>query len=200
MREGKQNKPPIENNKIKDKDSLKNQKGFTTMKKNADVMNARFTLDFVSKEIVGTKASFDKASKGLGPIYEELAAKMAAHPDYKIKIVAPKSSKERQVYKGMDIRFMRDYLAAIKDTYASTFDKIVDFNKKNDNSVYPIAKKNFLKHFTKTIDGKATINFKFDEAKQIVEAYRMGIPYPLTKTNTPSASSSDEDNSFDMAS
>ena len=39
------------------------------MKKHA----VRFTVDFINQKIIGTKASFDKASKGFGPIYEELA-------------------------------------------------------------------------------------------------------------------------------
>ena len=181
MREGKQNKPPIENNKIKDKDSLKNQKGFTTMKKNADVMNARFTLKFIEKKIVGTKASFDKASKGFGPIYEELAAKMAAHPDYEIEIVAPKSNKERQVYPGMDISFMRDYIAAKEDTvFSEKFEKVLIFAGNSKKSKYPIAKKFFLKQYgpaddkTKDADTlyKKRIAF-FNEAKLLVEDYRV---------------------------
>ena len=135
------------------------------MKKIADVMNARFTLDFVSKEIVGTKASFDKASKGLGPIYEELAAKMAAHPDYKIKIVAPKSNKERQVYKGMDIGFMRDYIKTMEDVaFEEKFEKVLAFAKNSDKSKYPIAKKFFLKQYK---------DFNYDDAKILVENYRV---------------------------
>ena len=39
----------------------------------------RFTIDFISKKIIGTQASFNKASKGTGEIYEELASKIARH-------------------------------------------------------------------------------------------------------------------------
>ena len=39
----------------------------------------RFTIDFISKKIIGTQASFNKASKGTGEIYEELASKIAGH-------------------------------------------------------------------------------------------------------------------------
>ena len=56
--------------------------------------SVRFTLDVFKKTISGTKASFDKASKGEGPIYEELARKMAAHPDYKLVIKEQKIKKE----------------------------------------------------------------------------------------------------------
>ena len=36
-------------------------------------ISERFIIDFINKKIIGTKASFDKASKGSGAIYEELA-------------------------------------------------------------------------------------------------------------------------------
>lgn len=42
----------------------------------------RFTIDFFKQTITGTKASFAKAGKGFGPEYEELTAKMAAHPTF----------------------------------------------------------------------------------------------------------------------
>ena len=41
--------------------------------KKATASTVRFTINFIKKQIIGTKASFDKASKGSGPIYEELA-------------------------------------------------------------------------------------------------------------------------------
>ena len=46
----------------------------------------RFIIDFAKKQIIGTKASFNKAGKGEGEIYTELATKMAAHPDFKLEI------------------------------------------------------------------------------------------------------------------
>ena len=176
MREGKQNKPPIENNKIKDKDSLKNQKGFNKMKNTASTANVRFTIDFIKKTITGTTASYNKASKGSGPIYEELAAKMAAHPDFTLVKKEPKSNKARQVYKGMDIDFMRDYIKAKKDpAFEEKFEKVLTFAENSKKSKYPIAKKFFLKQYK---------DFKYDAAKVLVENYRVnntqnGIVYFL---------------------
>ena len=46
--------------------------------------NARFIVDFLHKQIIGTKASFAKASKGVSPIYEELTAKINAHPAFEL--------------------------------------------------------------------------------------------------------------------
>ena len=46
----------------------------------------RFTIDFISKKIIGTQASFNKASKGTGEIYEELASKIARHPNFEVAV------------------------------------------------------------------------------------------------------------------
>ena len=46
----------------------------------------RFTIDFISKKIIGTQASFNKASKGTGEIYEELASKIARHPNFAVAV------------------------------------------------------------------------------------------------------------------
>lgn len=127
--------------------------------------NNRFVLDFFGKTITGTTASYNKASKGSGPIYEELAAKMAAHPDFALVKKEPKSNKARQVYKGMDIDFMRDYIKAKKDdAFGEKFEKVLAFAKNSDKSKYPIAKKFFLKQYE---------DFKYDDAKVLVEEYRI---------------------------
>ena len=60
------------------------QKG-TTMTKNT-TYTERFTIDFISKKISGTQASFNKASKGTGEIYEELASKIARHPNFEVAV------------------------------------------------------------------------------------------------------------------
>ena len=160
------------------------------MKKSASNTSNRFALNFSEGKIVGTKASFDKASKGFGPIYDELVAKMAAHPDYKIEITAPKRNKERQVYHGMDIPFMRDYIAAIGDTkFSEKFEKILTFAENADKSKYPIAKKFFLKHYTS--DNKV---FNFDAAKDIVLEYRISKTSTGQDSTTNNASSHHEAN------
>ena len=72
---------------------------------------ARFTLNFFDKTITGTKASFNKANKGFGPEYEELTAKMAAHPDFELRVKEQKvkTTKSKRTYEGMDYKFMEDY-------------------------------------------------------------------------------------------
>ena len=136
---------------------------------NTTTSSVRFTLDFAKRQIVGTKASFDKASKGVGPIYEELAAKMAAHPEYTFKIIPPKSNKEREVYTKMDITFMRDYIEMVGDTeFSVKFEKIIAFADVQGKSKYPLAKKYFLKQY-KTEEH----DFKYAEVKELVENYRI---------------------------
>ena len=59
-------------------------------------ISERFIIDFINKKIIGTKASFDKASKGSGAIYEELATKVAKHPAFELVI---KEQKKRSIVK-----------------------------------------------------------------------------------------------------
>ena len=112
--------------------------------------SVRFTLDVFKKTISGTKASFDKASKGEGPIYEELARKMAAHPDYKLVIKEQKIKKEKkQTYEGLDFDLMKRYIS-IQDNaeeLLAKYEGIKKFAKDSGLSVYPITKKWFLETF-----------------------------------------------------
>ena len=67
-----------------------------------------FVVDFFNSKIIGTKASFNKASKGNGPAYEELTALIARHPDFKLVVKEPKkhTTKAKRTYNGMDFDFM----------------------------------------------------------------------------------------------
>ena len=130
----------------------------------------RFTFNFSNKTIVGTKASFDKASKGYGPIYDELAAKMAQHPDYSIEVKAPKKpAKPKQSYAEMNIKFMLDYASAVNEPeFRVKMEKVRDFLKKAGKSVYPIVKRMFLEHYAPAKDER----FAYEHAKVIVSEYR----------------------------
>ena len=127
--------------------------------------SVRFTFDFAAKKIVGTKARFDKASKGYGPIYEELAAKMAMHPTFSVEIKQPKKpAKEKQTYKGMNIAFMLDFLTAIDDYVTlKALNEVVDYAEKMGMSKYPLAKRVFFDTYD---------SFDYDDAKRTVDDYR----------------------------
>ncbi len=129
---------------------------------NTNTASVRFTFNFVAKTIVGTKASFDKASKGVGPIYEELAHKMAQHPDFTIEVKEP--AKDKRTYAGMDIDFMRDFLTANNDSITlKTLNDVIAFAKSAGKSVYPLAKRVFFETYD---------CFDFADAKRIVDEYR----------------------------
>ena len=127
--------------------------------------NVRFTYNFDAKTIVGTKSSFDKASKGFGPVYDELVALMAKHPDFECDVKEPKQpAKPKQSYKGMDIAFMRDFLTANDDsTTLKTLNDVVAFAKSAGKSIYPLAKRVFFETYD---------SFDFVDAKRIVDDYR----------------------------
>lgn len=159
---------------------------------NNNSSSVRFTLNFAAKTIVGTRASFAKASKGFGPAYDELTALMAKHPDYECAVKEPKKpAKSKQTYKGMDIPFMLDYASAVgQPKFRSKMEKVRDFVKGNDGSVYPTVKRMFLEHFAP----EANRRFAYNAAKVIVSNYRFkGIiteatehtePIPATEGNT----------------
>ncbi len=127
--------------------------------------SVRFTYDFANKTIVGTKASFDKAGKGYGPVYDELADKMAKHPTFTCVVKAPqKPAKPKQTYRGMDIPFMRDYLLALGDNITlKTMDDVIAFAEKNGGSKYPLAKRVLFDAYE---------CFDYVEAKRVVDDYR----------------------------
>ncbi len=84
---------------------------------NSNKNTVRFTINFFDNTITGTKASFAKAGKGFGAEYEELTAKMAAHPGFALAVKGQekKSTKAKRTYKGMDFSFMEAFIATQKN-------------------------------------------------------------------------------------
>ncbi len=152
--------------------------------------SVRFTFNFGAKTIVGTKASFDKASKGYGPIYEELTRKMAEHPTFGIEVKAPKKpAKEKQTYKGMDVKFMLDYASAVGEaSFRADMEAVRDFAKSADKSVYPLIKRMFMEHYAPATD----VRFAYAAAKVIVSNYRYKGIITAATTHTVPAIADDE--------
>ena len=161
--------------------------------------SVRFTLNFADKTIVGTKASFTKAGKCFGPVYDELVALMAKHPDYECAVKEPKKpAKDKQTYKGMDMPFMLDYASAVgQPEFRSKMVNVRDFVKGNDGSVYPVVKRMFLEHFAP----EANRRFAYGVAKVIVSEYRhKGIITEATEHTEPiPANDADEGNTEALA-
>lgn len=133
--------------------------------------NVRFTLDFFKKTIIGTKASFNKANKGFGPEYEELTAKMAAHPDFELRVKEQKTktTKSKRTYEGMDFKFMEDYIATFEDvSLAKEYEAVKQMAEDCGTKAYPLTKKWFLGKFSDMEGG-----FNMDEAKKDIADFRI---------------------------
>lgn len=132
----------------------------------------RFTVDFLNKKIIGTKASFDKAAKGVSPVYEELAEKVRNHPDFalEVKEQKKKSNKPKRTYEGLNSKFMEDYIDIQTDKarLMAEYQSVQRFAKASGMSVFPFTKKWFLKKF-----GKENEGFNMEAAKQEISDARM---------------------------
>ncbi len=119
------------------------------MKNSASV---RFTLDFVNKIIVGTKASFNKAGKGYGAEYEELSAKMTMHPDFTLKVKEQKkqTNRAKRTYEGLDFSFMEQYIntESNAELLRKEYDAVKAEAKEKTGKEYPLTKKWFLGKFS----------------------------------------------------
>ena len=135
-------------------------------------MNVRFTIDFINKSIIGTKSSFNKAGKGFGAEYEELAAKMAAHPDFKLveKEQKHKSAKAKRTYDGLDFDFMEAYIEMQTDAQKlkNEYESVKQMAANCGTSKYPLTKKWFLGKFS-TEDQP----FDMEQARKEISDYRI---------------------------
>ena len=141
----------------------------TTM--NTTTSSVRFTINFFNKTITGTKASFNKANKGFGPEYEELTAKMAAHPDFSlvVKEQKTKTTKSKRTYEGMDYKFMEDYIATFEDeTMVKAYKAVKQMAEDCGTKAYPLVKKWFLSKFSDMEGG-----FDMEAAKRDISDYRI---------------------------
>ena len=135
-------------------------------------MNVRFTIDFINKSIIGTKSSFNKAGKGFGAEYEELAAKMAAHPDFKLveKEQKHKSTKAKRTYDGLDFDFMEAYIEIqpASEKLKNEYESVKQMAVKCGSSKYPMTKKWFLGKF-----GTEDQPFDMEQARKEISDYRI---------------------------
>ena len=140
------------------------------MKKQTNAV--RFTINFIAKEITGTKASFDKASKGFGPVYEELAEKVAKHPDFKLVVKEQKkhTTKAKRTYNGMDFDFMKAYIETRvnAEQIMSEYEAVKKMAEDSGISVYPFTKKWFLGEFDPDKQG-----FNMEQAKEEIANHRI---------------------------
>lgn len=142
------------------------------MAKTTEKITVRFTIDFFGQKIIGTKASFTKASKGSGAEYEELAAKMAAHPDFElvVKEQKHKATRAKRVYDGLDFPFMEDYIS-IKpnaDILMKEYEAVKKAAENASKKTYPLTKKWFLGTF-----GTKENPFDMEKAHKDISDFRI---------------------------
>ena len=144
-------------------------------------MNVHFTINFFDKQIIGTKSSFNKAGKGFGAEYEELAAKMAAHPDFKLveKEQKHKSTKAKRTYDGLDFDFMETYIEIqlASEKLKNEYESVKQMAANCGTSKYPLTKKWFLGKFGTEDEGfdmaaakERIYNFRIAQAEKMAAA------------------------------
>ena len=115
-------------------------------------MNAnRFTVDFINRQIIGSKASFAKAGTGSGPIYDELVEKIARHPDFELTVLPPKKpQKVKRAYAGLNKDFMLEYLSIQENSEVlkKEYEEVEKWAKGAKRAVYPTMKKWFFDKFS----------------------------------------------------
>ena len=171
-----------EANKTLSKKQIKNRvatyrmKGITTM-----TTKTYFTLDFAAKTITGTKAAFARAGKGTGAEYDELTAKMAAHPDFTLVVKEQKSNSTKETYNGLKFDFMERYISIQfnKDDLMAKYNRAKEIAKTQGTKTYPLVKKWFLAEFA---------GFTMEKAKEEI------IAYNIAQINSVSCAAVNEEN------
>lgn len=116
-----------------------------------------FSISFTEQTISGSKSALNKASNPKSDEYQELTAKMALHPTFKVVVKEPRTNKT--TYKDMDYKFMQNYIR----TQENAEELMVEFEtaKQMSGGKYPLVKKWFLDTFKGDAD-----TFKVSEAKK----------------------------------
>lgn len=158
----------------------------------------RFTINFINKEIIGTKSSFNKASKGCGPEYEELTAKVAAHPDFALIVKEPKhkTTTAKRSYDGMDFPFMESYIGILEnaDALLREYTAVKKMAKDAGAKAYPLTKKWFIQQFGTKEDGfdmeaakEAIAQFRISQAQKIAAGELSLVPAAAAEAQTEAA-------------
>ena len=157
--------------------------------------SVRFTINFADKAITGTKASFTKASKGTGEAYEELAAKIARHPDFELVVKESKkhTNKAKRTYNGLNFPFMEAYISIQRNAaqIMREYKAVKKMAEESGISIYPFTKKWFLGEFDP--DG---LGFDMENAKQEISNYRIA---KAVLTATPASAEENDDQANDLA-
>lgn len=111
-------------------------------------MNNRFTYNFETKSIIGTKTAISRANKGLNPEYKELTDMLAAHPDFAVTEKIINHKKDKKTYNALTFDRMEEYIKTQPDSEKNLvmFETIKKVAKAR-GAMYPLTKKWFLKTY-----------------------------------------------------
>lgn len=127
---------------------------------------ARFTVDFVRKQIIGTKTSLNRAKNCNNPEYKELRELMEAHPRFRVAAKKVKQNNSKQTYKKLNFKFIEKYISIQPDSekIMREYEAVKTSAESLDRSVYPHVKRWFIERFSS--EGKP---FNMDEATREIE-------------------------------
>lgn len=111
---------------------------------------ARFTVDFVNKKIIGTKASLSKAKNYGSDEYNELCELTEAHPRFKVVAKKIERKASKHTYKALNFTFIEKYISIQHnaDTLYQEYEQVKETAAILGRSVYPYTKSWFLKKFS----------------------------------------------------
>ncbi len=129
-----------------------------------------FAVDFANKQIIGTKASLNKAKRYDSPEYKDLCELVVAHPGFAVVAKEIVQNKSKRTYKNLNFAFIEKYISiqpdadAIKREYEQVKKDAVNLGL----GVYPYTKGWFLKRFSS--EGNP---FDMDKAREEISTARL---------------------------
>lgn len=147
---------------------------------NAVFSEIYFTCNHVGKTIDGTEYHFKKASIPGTPQYNQLMARMAAHPTYTLKPISTKKVSEKRTYAGLNGKLIEAYISIQKDSEQL----LAEHKALIDAEVgFPTVKSWFLEKYPKFNVNKAEKEIsahKLNERKAVIRKVK---PVSKEKTN-----------------
>ena len=136
-----------------------------------------------------------RQARASAPSNEELAEKVAKHPDFTLIVKEQKkhTTKAKKTYNGMDFDFMEAYISTRKNAkqLMEEYEAVKKMAEDSKISVYPFVKKWFLGEFDPDKQG-----FDMEKAKKEISDYRMD---KAVISATPAPAVEDEEQSDNLA-
>ena len=108
-------------------------------------MNKKFNYNFVTKEIIGSKAAIVRANKGLEPEFTELTTMLKAQPTFAVVAKTFNQKEGKKTYNALTIQRMAEYISLQADSSAKLTEfEVIQKLAEAKGAKYPLTKKWFL--------------------------------------------------------